>query len=307
MNRVINQKIDFVFNKNGNQKKITFKNRLTDLYLDYILFRMLPTNIANSIYPGFEENDTIINPFSYSYIKFDDTQAILDTDTTMNYDVQSEALGTDEAILKVDTNNKVMSTSYTFDLSSIPNNSLFAGIGFGRNAVLETNYLFSFINVSLASIRTTADTSFGIARYDEISTNEIILSGDGSYLPFAHISSDKVGKLVSISPCYGENGVGVTVKYNLSDLILTRLSAGVIEVTGFNDFHIEDSPLYPSNTLYPSDTLYPTNPGQYKSVIYEYLLNDGTTQKTYVNIQDLDISYQDSELKIKLICERGEY
>lgn len=56
-----------------------------------------------------------------------------------------------------------------------------------------------------------------------------------------------------------------------------------------------------------SDTLYPTNPEKIKSVKFKYLLDDNTYMYTYINIENLDITYNDTEFKIKLICERGDY
>jgi len=395
MYRVKNKSVIFTLYEKGKIKKqIELKNRLTDLYLDYVLFRNLPATIGSSIYPSFDLDDNTFNLFSTSYLKFNTTQTIDDTDTTMLYDAISYSLTPSDITIKVGTSNKTMTTNYYFDLSSIANDSLFAGVGFGRNALLVANYLFSFIDLSGADIRKTADTGFGITRYDEIISNET--SSEGTYLPFRGVSSDEKGELNKIYLCYGENGTGERYTYELSDLTFTRISAGEIEIRGLNNFYIEDEGLYPADDLYPkeslyltsdsfvyvssigfdyivsysydgdyyvgmgikltqdginkyftitafddltnrltltstkysltataitdiyysepSNSLYPTEVGQVKSVVFEYLLTDesvspATTRllETYINKEDLDVSYNDTEFKIKTKCERGDY
>lgn len=309
MIRVKNERVVFSLYEKGKLKKeIDLKNRLTDLYLDYITYQMLPSIISNEIYSGspYDNVDDTFYPFSTAYLKFNTTQTIADTDTTMSYDVYDYDTSSLRTTIKVGENSKTMVTNYAFDLSTIADNSLFAGVGFGRLVNDEANYLFSYIDLSGAGIRKTADTSFTITRYDEIQTNEILYSGSiADYLPFKN-NLIQSGKLESIITCFGENGTGYEIEYNIAKLVFRRLSAGVIEVSGFDNFYIDDIENdYPQND-YPQND-YPHQPGKIKSVKFKYLLDDDTYIYTYINIEDLDITYNDTEFKMKLICERGNY
>src|SRR5574344_64437 len=124
MIRVKNERVVFSVYENGKLKKeIDLKNRLTDLYLDYITYQMLPSIISNEIYSGspYDNTDTIVYPFSTAYLKFDTTQTIADTDTTMSYNVYDYDTSGLRTIIKVGENNKTMVTNYVFDLSTIAN------------------------------------------------------------------------------------------------------------------------------------------------------------------------------------------
>ena len=117
-------------------------------------------------------------------------------------------------------------------------------------------------------------------RYDEITSNEKLVNSSeiADFLPFHAYIGDKYGELDKISLCYGLNGCDGRAVYNLSDLTLTRGTAGILDITGFENFYIEEDILYPSNTLYPSDTLYPTQEAeQFMSVVFTYNIYDGLT------------------------------
>jgi hypothetical protein len=305
MFRVKNEKVIFTIEKNGQViQKFDIKNRLTNLYLDYVNFRMLPTSITATLYPDFDELDNVVPIFDYAYTKFINTQVITDTSTTMDYDIKSLALMVSDISVITGTNNKTMITNYLIDFSTVVNGSLFTGMGFGRDDTFETNYLLAFIDLSLLGLVYDSTLTYGITRVDEIVSNEISTSGD--YLPFSS-GAEYTGKLNKIKVYYELNGTGNDEEYNVSDLTFTQVSTGIVEITGFTNFYISSTALYPSTTLYPSDTLYPIQLGQVKSVAFEYIMNDLSLRTTYLNMELLDITYQDTTFTIKLKCERGEY
>jgi len=303
MIKVKNEKVEII-NKN---KKITLHNRVTDLYLDYIMWQMLPTSIGDAMYPDFAgQSDSTFAPFSYSYLEFVTTQTIADTDTTMNYDVKSSGLTTADISYSIGDMNKTILYNYDFTLTGITDGNKFTGVGFGRDADTESDYLLSFIDLDKCGIKKYDGIGYIINRYDEIySVQTPMNNADGSYLPTYVNSTMEHGRLNAISLCYGANGTGSTYRYYYKDLTFTRLSAGIVEVEGFPNFYIGTTD-YPQ-TDYPQ-TDYPLQEGKVMSVIFEYILDiSGATVKTYVNIDDLDTTYNDTELKIKLKVERGEY
>lgn len=304
-----NKKTVFQVVKDGKiVKTITLKNRLTDLYLDYILYKMLPSAIGNTLFTEFASPSDLTAFFmSYSYLEFTDIQTIDDDDTTMNYDYQSYALTTKDVEGTTGENNKTLTTSYIFNLLGAADDLLFTGVGFGRDATAETDYLFSFINLSNLGIYSNSDVGFLVTRYDEITSNAT--STSGNYLPMAGTGINYQGTLQKIYICYGLNGTGTRYEYDINDLTLTRGDAGIIDITGFDNYYKGDG-LFPSTTLYPATDLYPEELGEFKSVVFEYDITGGATttqQQVYVNKEDLDVSYNDTQVKIKLKCERGDY
>jgi hypothetical protein len=240
MIKVKNDRVVLTLSKKGKViKKLDFTNRLTDLYLDYVLSKHIGVDYVT-------DDDNVEVFFSYAYLKFDDTQTITDASTTMDYDVKSEALTPNDITIKVGESNKKMTIDYAFDLSSIPSGSTFTGIGFGRDDSANTDYLLSFIDLSGTGLETVDDVSIGVSRIDEISSNEITTTGE--YLPFYATASDNYGELKSISLVY-EGDYKST--YLLSDLDLDRISAGYLRITNIPNYQ-DTTGLYPSDSLYPA-------------------------------------------------------
>lgn len=307
MFKVENKKIIFEVRKNGKIiKNIELKNRLTNLYLEYILYTMLPATIGDVLFPDMgDTNDGYFPTFTTSYLKFDDTQVISDTDTTMDYDERSTVPFFENYELITAEKSKILISKYLFDLSGVDNGSLFTGIGFGKRDEFASAYLFSFIDLSASGIYKTEDISFHIIRYDEVTSNETSLVAD--YLPFRITAFDNTGILNRIILCFGLNGTGDELPYYLNELSFSKTGVAEIEITGFINFLISDVSVYPREDLYPSDTLYPSQFGQIRSVKFEYVLTDEDTVTTYVNKNDLDLTYNDTQFKLKLKCERGVY
>jgi hypothetical protein len=312
MIRVRNDKVKLQAFKDGKLiKEVTLHNRLTDLYLDYTIYKMIGATLGDALYPEcVSVSDLVYFPFSYSYLRWNATQEITDASTTMDYDVISLALANVDMEMITTQTSKIITTNYIFDLSTMEiGTQTFLDIGFGRHPD-ETAYLFSYISLVDGDIQRATGYSYGWTRYDEITSNEILIdtTANANYLPITTGIED-FGILTKISLCFGLNGTGGTYDYNMSDLTLTRGTAGILEVTGFDNFHIENDILYPSTSLYPSESLYPTqDASQFQSVKFTYLMsNEVDTQTTYINKTDLDVSYEDTEIKIKLKCERGNY
>lgn len=309
MFKIENKKTVFEIQKKGKTvKTITLKNRLTDLYLDYVLYKMLPSSIGNTLFTEFASPSDLTATFmSYGYLEFTNTQTIDDDDTTMNYDYQSYTLFSSDMDGTIGENNKTLTTTYIFNLSGTANDLLYTGIGFGRDALVETDYLFSFIDLSSLGIYSNTDVGVLVTRYDEITSNATTTSGN--YLPMDGTGINFGGTLQKIYICYGLNGTGTRYEYDINDLTLVRGTAGIIDITGFDNYYNGDG-LFPSTTLYPATDLYPEEFGEFKSVVFEYDITGGATttqQEVYVNKEDLDVSYNDTQVKIKLKCERGDY
>lgn len=295
------------------------KNRLTDYFLDYVMWLILPTNIGNTIYSGYdfantEDLDAI--PFPRGYLKFTDTQTINDTDTTMDYDIKSESLWISDIITEIGNKNiKTISTYFGFDISSIASGNEFTGIGFGRDDSYDSDYLFSFVDISLAQISKVDGMDYFFQREDYIQSNETPINGDASFLPvfspgYRDIETETGydhGKLNKIALCTEENGEGIIEWKNLNNLVFTRLSAGIIEISGFKNYNIGTFQDYPQED-YPQED-YPQSNTKIKSVRFRYSITEETKPEidTYLNLIDLDYSYDNKEFKIKLKVERGDY
>ncbi len=300
-----------VENKSIEISNIKTKNRLLNNYLDWIIYCMLPSSIGDVLFPKFMTFGIQFYAMETAYIKKNATQVIADSATTMSYttDEFSNELTTDEVLT---TNGKIVTALFPNVATAFSNGDTFEGIGFGRanfdpgGVPIMTDYLLSFIDVSASQIVYNDTQEYGITRVDEITTDEKIISGDYKYLP-----GKLLGTLQSISMCYGVEGRDIVKEYLLSDLTFTVVGVGNVSVTGFDDFYYEDNILYPKTTLYPSTILYPTQPyTQIKSVRFKYQVWDygGANYgicETYINIKDLNISYNNTDMSINLICERG--
>jgi hypothetical protein len=375
MIKVKNDRVMFTLSKNGKViKTLDFTNRLTNLYLDYVLSKHIGKNYV-------VDNDTIEPFFSFAYIKFDDTQVITDASTTMLYDVKSSTLNSTDIDITVGDNSKTMTINYFIDLTTIPDGSVLKGIGFGRDDSVNTDWLLSFIDLSLTGLTKEDNIAIGVTRFDEITSNEMATSG--LYLPFTGVASDDYGVLNKIRiefedgsyddypltnnwkkieatnffkvnsttiefidpfsddrwTTYFAIGDSITISDGTTQEVRTvanitnngfylvlssatalatintvlyetirirRISTGYAQLIGFNNFY-EGLGLFPSDTLYPSTTLYPTTLGQPIKVYFTYDLVIGGEQTTYLLIQDLDTSYNDTALSINVKIERGDY
>jgi len=286
--------------------KKTYKthNRVLDNYLDWMIYAILPSDIGNTLFPKFSEFGYAYLPLEESYVQVNTTQTIEDTSTTMAFEASSYTLEPSDITEEVGETSKLITTEYTF-LGLYTTGDKLTGVGFGREHSIVDDYLMSFVDLSPAQLVVSNAVDYSMLRYDEVSTNETPIGGDVGYLP-----GYRYGQLQSITTCFGLGGNRRHKNYNVADLTFTYVSAGKVAVTGFDNFFLEqsDTLIYPSDTLYPGDICLTTELEQFKSVIFEYLGNDddATVYETYINIKDLDISYNDKVMSLNLVAERGE-
>ena len=322
---VKNKSIEVIgIDKFGKEKQnIKIKNRLLDNYLNYILYRILPTAIGDVLFPEFASStDDSLIPLWRAYIKYDSPQTITDGSISMSYDevggIGNLFAGTSpggQFLLTENTDDigKILTCRYGFSPSP-SEGSIFYGIGFGRldSATPSGYWLMAFLDLSVANIAFNSEYTYRIIRHDEFSTNEKLLSGEAmNFLPGYHYN----GELSAVTVCYGVNGTIRGKKYDVSDLTFTYISPGNVSVTGFDDFYIENNQIYPSNSMYPSTSTYPKQDAkQIKSVIFEYLITFRFSQlydpeysmlETYLNINDMAEEYSGTDFSINLLCERG--
>lgn len=320
--KINNEKIVMkIFNKDGKLlKEKTFQNRILDYGLDWLTYRYLPASVRDVIYPEEEYRfliDYYAPTFPFAFIKLNDTQIITDGSTQMDYDLQSDILIPEQLILDAtSTNIKTLVTNYVFNFETFEElEGQIMGIGFGLEFADETlPYLCAFVDLELAEVfKEQYDGSFYMfSRYDRAESNEI--STESTFLPLRAISSDERAEISKITLCTMCDGAGDRFEYLPSDLTWTRLSAGIIEVTGFDNFLVGGDGLIIGETTIIGENTIIQQRGQIMSVEFEYLLTDDSTETpqtrymtTYVNKEELDISYNDTEFKLKLKVERGDY
>ncbi len=298
-------------NKSISLASVKTRNRLLDNYLDWIIYSILPTTIGNTLFPKFIEYGLAYLPMERAYLHFDTPQVITDTSTIMTYLEKSDALAISDITETIGDKSKLLSINYPFDLSLVGAGHSFEGLGFGReddSDVIDPkveDFLLAYVDLGVTGLSTVAGYGYGVIRVDQITTNETSISGGYDYLPGL-----RYGQLVSISMCFDSDGADPSKEYLMEDLTCSYVSAGNVSVTGFDDFYIEDSVLYPKTTLYPSTTLYPTQIGEkVKSVKFKYAKIDDPLilYETYINIEDLGIAYDETTISINLVCERGSY
>lgn len=300
MIKVKNDRISINITKNGKViKTIDLRNRLTNYYLNYIM---------NKIYPnagwGIVDNDPIDIVFSTAYLVFNTPITVADTDTTLPFNLKSESLFPDQVKLEKNARFKRTLIDYFFDLSAVPNGTQIVGIGFGRDELWNNDYLFAYLDLTTLNLRVQNDIGIGFVRVDEIESNAV---GNIDYLPFTAPGEPNEGELIGIDLYRDPEAQNLYDSYILSNLTKTITGVGEVEITGFNPFVINESGLFPSDTLFPSATLYPQNIGKVQSVNFIYRLTDNNIVSAYVNIKDLGIEYDNTEIKIKIKCERGDY
>lgn len=293
------------FNNGKLKKQVILKNMITDLGLDALLYKILPSSLKNTIYPdNFGSFKLWMN---YAYIKFVDTQVITEASTTMEYENETDESGSYQ--LTSSNNSKILKRSFGFPIQSGGfGNGLLTGIGFGRSHFSD-DFLYAFLDLSHAEITTNqfSQNQFVFTRVDRIESNEI--ATDSVHLPLYTPTSTEIAEISKIT-LITENDE--RYEYEVDDLTWTRESAGVVAITGFENYYCCNEGLFPSEDLYPSETLYPSQDGRYTKVEFQYKVTNVYTDEiryttTYVTMQDLDASYNDTELKIKIKMERGDY
>lgn len=300
MFKVENERIELVLSKNGKEvKKITFRNTLTDQYLDMVLYYMLPQSIADALFPDLIIDVSTSSPFGIGAFDFSTPKQILNTSsTTATY----TEINNRDGLGKVVYFNKGKEIISTYNIDTFNNEELLKYILFFSKKGTEYR-LTSFIDVSSFGIYGGQDYQLTFNRFDKITSNEVSiqdLSVSYDYLPPLEYNSFTKRTINKITLCYGGGGSGYQDEYLMSELSFSKLSAGVVEITGFNNFYIGAYD-YPQED-YPQDD-YSQEQGKVKSVKFTY----SNATETYVNIEDLDLTYNNKEIKIRLKCERGSY
>ena len=300
MFKVENERIELVLSKNGKEvKKITFRNTLTDQYLDMVLYYMLPQSIADTLFPDLIIDVSTGSPFETAAFDFGTPKQSLNTSsTTATY----TEINSRDGLGKVVYFNKGKEIISTYNIYTFNNEELLKYILFF--SVKGTEYrLTSFIDVSSFGIYGGKDYQITFNRFDKITSNEVSiqdLSVSYDFLPLLESNSFTKRTINKITLCYGGGGSGYQDEYLMSELSFSKISAGVVEITGFTNFYIGAYD-YPQED-YPQDD-YPQEAGKVTSVKFTY--SNGT--QTYVSMKDLDIAYNNKEIKIRLKCERGSY
>jgi len=184
--------------------KKTYKthNRVLDNYLDWMIYAILPSDIGNTLFPKFSEFGYAYLPLEESYVQVNTTQTIEDTSTTMAFEASSYTLEPSDITEEVGETSKLITTEYTF-LGLYTTGDKLTGVGFGREHSIVDDYLMSFVDLSPAQLVVSNAVDYSMLRYDEISTNETLLSGgDVGYLP-----GYRYGTLQNITICLGEDGI----------------------------------------------------------------------------------------------------
>lgn len=318
MIRVKNEKIELSIYKNGKfEKSYTFKNSLTNLFLKSIMYHQIPTSMASDLYPTLDAID--FNHFGFVYFDFTEPKQNITVDTeTVNIsgfeNSQIILYNTNPKIIYSEKGKKITTEYSSKTLSSIDKlQYLFFASG-GTTTVKLT----SFVDVSGLNIYPDENTVFKVTRYDEIESNEKgileLNSNNNDYLPRIENSTFEnliySPKIYGITFCYQENGIEDAFNYSwrASRWSYELIDDYTIEFTGFYDFYIGTCD-YPQED-YPQED-YPQDCRQIKSIrfLYEYTKpgNDTIYIESYVNIEDLDVTYNNTEFKIRLKCERGVY
>jgi len=322
--RITNQSIKFnLKDSKGNiVKTLTRKNRILNNYLDLMTSQAIDYSLQDLL----NYDDTLIH---YCYIKFDSTQTITDTSTTMNYDV-AEAYEKDflKTLLSKSTsgeNSLSYEMFYRFTITALYDGSQIYGIGFGPKATAEggfnaiDDYLVAFVDVEDFGITVNEDFVLEIIRIDTYETLGNLITGDYVEFPL-HLGNPSVNYIVPddyaemdrVGFSYEVDGTNIDIWYDVSDLIITGISKGAT-IIGFDNFRINDgTTLYPATTLYPSTSLYPKTDisTQYKSVVFRYEVTNGNTGAVqgfydyYYKIEDLAVSYDDTTMTITYKFQR---
>jgi len=300
-----NKEVKFQFIKDGKMvgEKV-FVNSLTPIYFDAILHDILPRSIGAVLFPDFTSLPFVNKEILMSTVRLNDTSFADSSEITTSDDIWGNK-------------GKTITSIYS-DVTATSINKLYFGLEDG--ALPDEDY-FSLIDFGAI----TLDIPFGfqliISRVDEITTNEtakaLWIDGvlqnfvDYRYLPSNSLIKETQTNLNKIYLCGEEAGGNICNEFNVADLTFTNLGNGQVKISGFGDFYFEEEVLYPSDDLFPEDDLYPTQSfNQVKSVVFEY---DGTIKEdlvatpykvqTYIDIKDLNPTYDGGEITIRLTCE----
>ena len=299
-------------------------NRVLNNWLDWQNYKILPLTIGQTLYP--EWNDILIyddETFErFGFFAFDTSQTITDNSTNMIWQLFTAGTSAFGDILGPDKQDRGTKTSiaesmlFEQEITSAYDGSYFTGFGYGLAPKLfvgdpfgTDNYLMAYLDLEEFNIQVFEGWLLQVVR-DDLYENrwDIIDDVTCAHLRFHGVEID------TISFATDEDGNEILTTYNIEDLTLTRISAGRLEMSGFDPFLANPTPaLFPSSTTYPSNETYPSDKEiQYKSCIFEMIPKTSVSTQfdpftAKIIIRDLDLSFFEGTTTIDYTYERGEY
>jgi len=294
--KVLNTKRKVVF-------ETVYKNRILNNALDWLIYKQFPDNKADVLFPKFAIGGTKTNIlYQKAYMKFDTTQVITDTSTTMNFDIKDE--GTRFSYLNgVESGGDQASISeiYEFEITAAYDGSEITSIGFGLLDTTYTDYLMAWVDLSLFNITVLEGFIVQVQRKDKFTTLSENDKGSSTYLAQAK------NVIENISFGYRKDFIDVT--YDIQSLTTVVNGIGEVKVTGFGLFDSNQiGGLYPSLTTFPSSTTYPSGFEQYNYCIIDFVTQPDFSPSDFtmfIKIKDLDVSFDNKTIEIKYKYERG--
>lgn len=309
-----------IFNEKG-QPVVTIPilNRVLNNWLNFELWKILPTSIGASVFPEFADITNPTNSFEKNgFFAFGISQTIDDTSTTMQYSNSVVQGSSFFSYLFGDNSGRgssnAIAESMLFEttVEAADDGKEFTGFGYGITITGDQgsdNWLMAYLDLEGIGIIVYEGWLVQVVRDDYYETKwEIMDAGKtAAYMRYIGVEIDE------ISFCYDREGQEIAYTEQIENLTITRLDTGVIEFTGFEPFLASEGfPLFPSDETYPSDTTYPGDISrQYKSCIFHMAQRTDATSDPYgpfdalLRIEDLAFSFDNGEISIRYIYERG--
>lgn len=324
-----------VIKNNGKvRQSIKLKNRLTNNFLDFMMYKTLPRD-KNTGFPRiYPFTDIYLFPFLYCYVKLEDEIILNDTSTTMTYDIKTREdlyLGNDnnyyESYKSIhNSNGSTENRKYSKNITSTDNGKKITMLGFGADDTSETSYLMSFLDVSDFNIYLYTGDRLVISRIDNFKHSYEYVQNDATFdfpihlLTEHYLHTDNLYYTAVIKGIkfIRENGSYKYLPIEDANLI-SNYEIGSVQIDA-NFTYPRFQPnggLFPSNDLYPSNNLYP----QYVEygftklgIVFDersyYSGDDVSTGKTYEIIKNLNTAPSSilnyGSLYTILKFERGE-
>lgn len=240
--------------KIGNKERV-FKNLILNNYLD--LYAESFVNFKQKWLP-------------YCFIKFEETQAIDENSTTMDYDVVLEANFKDmQQIFTENTiTNKYMYYTQTFNskpLDSFKGKAI-AGIGFG-NYINDNIVIYAFLDVSKYNIIMQEGQKLIISRIDKITTDLKLYSPFSEVTFPVHLMMNGIMEIIGMEyeTIYSRlYSIGTGTLYNkmnteipVEQLDFKKTGTGLVSIESAKDYAI-----YPAPDLFPGPDVFPGRPSE---------------------------------------------
>lgn len=273
---VNNEEISIQVIKNDGKirQSIKLKNRLTNNFLDFMMYKTLPRDENVGFPRVYPFTDIYLFPFLYCYVKLEDEIVLTDSSTTMTYDIKTREdlyLGNDnnyyESYKSIhNSNGSTENRKYSENITITDNGKKITMLGFGADDVSETSYLMSFLDVSDFNIYLYTGDRLVISRIDNFKHNyEFVQNTSLFNFPihlltehYLHTDNLYYTAVIKGIKFIRENG---TFRYEPIEnaLLINNTEIGSVQIDA-NYSYPRFQPiggLFPSNDLYPSNNLYP--------------------------------------------------